>query len=207
VSEEGGGKSLYVAKLSYRTTTPELEDAFTKFGKVLIVFRLKEVSPSIELDSFCIRWSAVKSRDCLALIVNQEVSRLLRWSIQRMLLLQSRVLIKLCLVTGLFISDFIECYPQSIICASQGNHCPKVEAEQGIQQNPRCRMYMTIFFAETAIVFDLIYDSGEYMGPKSVSIKYGDRGPPRGYASGGDRHGGEDLFHFLSASNASSHFE
>ncbi len=37
VSEEGGGKSLYVAKLSYRTTTPELEDSFSKFGKVQTV--------------------------------------------------------------------------------------------------------------------------------------------------------------------------
>ncbi len=40
------------------------------------------------------------------------------------------------------------------------------------------------------------------MGPKSVSIKYGDRGPPRGYASGGDRHGGEDLL----MNNAPDHF-
>ena len=29
------------------------------------------------------------------------------------------------------------------------------------------------------------------MGPKAVSIKYGDRGAARGYGSGGDRHGGK----------------
>ena len=28
------GRSVYVAKLNFRTTTPDLEEAFSKFGKV-----------------------------------------------------------------------------------------------------------------------------------------------------------------------------
>jgi hypothetical protein len=41
--------------------------------------------------------------------------------------------------------------------------------------------------------------AGEYMGPKAVSIKYGDRGPARGYGYGGDRQGGEAAASFASS--------
>ena len=35
---DGVQHSLYVSNLSYRTQTPDLEDAFAEFGKVCLVF-------------------------------------------------------------------------------------------------------------------------------------------------------------------------